>query len=125
MISRRRLLTPAALALGGSLVGGRAGAQGEDAPADAFRGKFLSVLKKSDPSYSISLEAVQIRPVGSVGFLVGVGADDGVPDNWQIGLTVWIALDDVSEITVFETLDDLRAAMNGLDLKVARQGPGR
>lgn len=32
------------------------------------------------------------------------------PDNWQKGRTVYIALDDVSELTTFATLEELRKA---------------
>jgi hypothetical protein len=76
--------------------------------ASGFDGQFVSIVKKSNPSSSTDLEKVQIRKVDGRAFVVGVGAD--VPDNWQKGRTVWVALDDVSEVTVFSTLEELRKA---------------
>jgi hypothetical protein len=120
MWSRRRLVSLAALTLGCALVGTWSRAQEGDAPADEFQGKYLMIVKKSDPDYSINLEKARVRTLGDSRFLVGVGADDAIADNWQAGLTIWIALDDISEITVFDSLDDLRDVVGGLDLRVAR-----
>lgn len=76
-----------------------------------FEGKFLSVTTKSGPEYSTSLEKVRVQRLGDQHFLVGVGADDGHPDNWQKGFVIWISLNDVSEITVFGSIDDLKKSM--------------
>src|SRR5262245_61346944 len=76
--------------------------------ATGFDGQFVSIVKKSNPNSSTDLEKVQVRKVDGRSFVVGIGAD--VPDNWQKGRTVWVALDDVSEMTVFATLDELRKA---------------
>jgi hypothetical protein len=78
------------------------------APEQVFAGKFLAVVKKSNPMSSIDLTKVEIRRLEGRSFLVGVGAD--TPDNWQKGKTVWLALDDVSEVTTFDTLEELRKA---------------
>ena len=74
----------------------------------AFEGKFISIQKKSNPANSVDLEKVEVKTLGGRAFLVGIGAD--TPDNWQKGRTVWVALDDVSEVTVFGTLEELRKA---------------
>jgi hypothetical protein len=79
----------------------------EESPS--FDGQFLSISKKSNPASSVELEKVQLRTLGGRSFLVGVGTD--TPDNWQKGKTVWVAVDDVAEITVFATLDELRKAI--------------
>ena len=107
------------MTLGVLLGGWAARGQGPPPAPEAFQGKYLLVYKKSDPSYSITLAKVEVQKLGDVAFLVGTGADDGNPDNWQAGLTIWVALDDVSEFTVFESLDDLKDTLGGLDLKVA------
>ena len=73
-----------------------------------FEGAFVSIIKKSNPASSTDLENAQMREVRGRWFVVGVGAD--VPDNWQKGRQVWVALDDVSEVTTFATLDELRKA---------------
>jgi len=85
---------------------------------ESFEGQFVSIVKKSNPSSSTDLEKVQIRKVDGRAFVVGVGAD--VPDNWQKGRTVWVALDDVSEMTVFTTLEELRKA--GIPGEVKKDG---
>jgi hypothetical protein len=73
-----------------------------------FEGQFVSVIKKSNPNSSTDLANARVREVRGKPFLVGVGAD--VPDNWQKGRTVYIALDDVSEVTTFASLEELRKA---------------
>jgi len=77
-------------------------------PEQPFTGKYLAVVKKSNPMSSIDLMKVEVRRLEGRSFLVGTGAD--TPDNWQRGKTVWLALDDVSEVTTFDTLEELRKA---------------
>jgi hypothetical protein len=74
----------------------------------SFDGQFVSIIKKSNPNSSTDLENAQIRELRGRLFVVGTGAD--VPDNWQKGRTVWVVLDDISEVTTFATLEDLRRA---------------
>jgi hypothetical protein len=81
-------------------------------PSSEFEGKYLTVTTRSDQEHATSLEKVQLKRLGNESFLVGVAADDGHPDNWQKGLTVWIAVGDVSQITVFPTLDALKKTVN-------------
>ena len=88
-----------------------------DDPA-GFDGQFVSIVKKSNPNSSTDLEKVQVRKVDGRSFIVGIGAD--VPDNWQKGRTVWVALDDVSEVTMFATLEELRKA--GTPGEVKKEG---
>jgi hypothetical protein len=76
--------------------------------AATFEGQFVSIVTRSNPTSSTDLARAQIRKLDGRSFVVGIGAD--VPDNWQKGRTVWVALDDVSEVTVFATLEDLRKA---------------
>jgi hypothetical protein len=80
----------------------------KDGPANTFEGKFVSIVKKSNPASSTDLEDARIREVHGRPFVVGTGAD--VPDNWQKGRTVYVALDDISEVTAFATLEELRKA---------------
>jgi len=88
-----------------------------------FTGKFLTVLKKSNPTSSIDLENVRVQKLDGRSFLVGTGCD--TPDNWQKGKTVWVALDDVSEITTFENLAELRKAGTLQDAPKAESPPKR
>jgi hypothetical protein len=87
-----------------------------------FAGKFLAVVKKSNPMSSIDLVKVEVQRLEGRSFLVGTGAD--TPDNWQKGKVVWVALDDVSELTVFSTLEELRRASQLQDAPKA-DGPPR
>jgi hypothetical protein len=89
--------------------------------ATSFDGQFLSISKKSNPGTSVELEKVRVRSVGGRSFLVGLGTD--TQDNWQKGKTVWVALDDVAELTVFATLEDLRKAVNGQEQPKKDGGP--
>ncbi len=92
-------------------------------PDQPFAGRFLTVVKKSNPSSSIDLEKVRVQKLDGRSFLVGTGCD--TPDNWQKGKTVWVALDDVSEITTFATLDELRKAGTLQDAPKAENPPKR
>lgn len=79
---------------------GQAGADHE------FEGKALSVITKSDPRSAVELEKVRVKKFEGRSFLVGVGAD--TPNNWQVGQVVWIAVDDISVITVYASVEELR-----------------
>ena len=73
-----------------------------------FVAPFITVVKQSNPGSSIDLQNVSVRKLDGRSFLVGTGAD--TPDNWQKGKTVWVALDDISEVTTFATLEEMRKA---------------
>jgi hypothetical protein len=92
------------------------------AQENVFEGKFVSIQKKSNPANSVDLEKVELKTLGGRAFLVGIGTD--TPDNWQKGKKVWVALDDVSEVTVFGTLEELRKAGNPQDAP-KKDGGGR
>ena len=117
------VLALAALAL---FVAGPAGVAQQPPAGGAeqpFTGKFLTVLKKSNAASSIDLENVRVQKLDGRSFLVGTGCD--TPDNWQKGKTVWVALDDVSEITTFASLDELRKAGTLQDAPKGENPPKR
>jgi len=78
------------------------------AAGQPFGGQFMTVVKRSNPGSSIDLEKVRLQKIDGRSFLVGVGCD--TPDNWQKGKMVSVALDDISEVTTFSTLEELRKA---------------
>jgi len=108
-----------------ALVAGPAGVaqQPRGETEQPFTGQFLTVVKKSNPASSIDLEKVRIQKLDGRSFLVGTGCD--TPDNWQRGKTVWVALDDVSEVTTFASLDELRKAGTLQDAPKAENPPKR
>jgi hypothetical protein len=73
-----------------------------------FGGQFMTIVKRSNPGSSIDLEKARLQKIDGRSFVVGVGCD--TPDNWQKGHTVCVALDDISEVTTFATLEELRKA---------------
>ena len=82
----------------------------QDRPAEGerpFTAEFVTVVKKSNCGSSMDLEKVKLIKLDGRSFLVGTGAD--TPDNWQKGKSVYVALDDVSEVTTFgcETISPL------------------
>jgi hypothetical protein len=88
----------------------------KDEPATFDGGaRFVSIVKKSNPASSTDLANPRIREIHGRAFVVGTGAD--VPDNWQKGRTVFVALDDISEVTTFATLEELRKANIPQDAK--------
>jgi hypothetical protein len=83
-------------------------------------GQFVSIIKKSNPHISTDLEKIELCKIEGKSFLVGKGAD--VPDNWQKGKMVWVAMDDVSEFTVFATIEELRKA--GVQQEIPKKDGG-
>jgi hypothetical protein len=76
--------------------GGQAGIQ--------IRSRYLAVHLRSSSEYGATLEKVQVRRIGDRVFLVGRGIDDGTPDNWYKGKTIWVAVDDIGLMTEFNDL---------------------
>lgn len=69
----------------------------------SFAGKAVQVTTKSDPNYTELLVDVEVKTLGDVKFLVGTSRETG---GYKNGLTVWIALADVSNITLFASPRD-------------------
>ena len=69
-----------------------------------FKGKVIVVFAKNQAPAPI-LEKAAIREVGKRSFLVGKVADD--QSRWA-GSLIWLAMDEVSMIAVFDTVDDAR-----------------
>jgi len=80
-------------------------------PEHAFTGKILVVNLKSDPDTTLIIENPTISPKGGRDFLVGIGIDDGDEEEWRGGLTVWTAMDDISQIVEVRDLEDLKRRM--------------
>src|SRR5262249_38675225 len=111
MSTRLRLALFTAACAGCLLAG--APAPGQDArPAlpFEFEGKYLAVMLRSNRDLTHTLERVQLRKLGDHLFLSGYGVDTGSAQKGYIGLNVWVALSDVSEIQVYPTQDALRRA---------------
>ena len=109
-------------ALGAFVVGPVGLAQEERTnPEQPFTNQFVTVVKRSNPDSSIDLCKVRVQKLDGRSFLVGTGCD--TPENWQKDRTVWVALDDVSEITTFANLDEMRKAGTIPDLPPVENSP--
>jgi hypothetical protein len=75
-----------------------------------FEGKFLAVTLKSNKDLTHALKGLKLRKLGNQLFIVGTGVDTGSGQKEYIGLNVWIALGDVSEIQVYGTHAALKKA---------------
>ena len=115
LISLSGLLIAAVALL--AAIGSPVASADREEPGKQFDGKFVSILRKSGPDSSTNLEKVHLAKLEDRSFLVGKGVD--IPDNWQKGRTVWIALDDIGEMTVFDTLEELKKAVLDADPKFA------
>ena len=73
-----------------------------------FKGKVLVVMTKALPPGAI-LEKASIRELAQRFFLVGKAPEGDA--RWA-GSTIWLAMDDVSMIASFDTLEDARKAIN-------------
>ena len=84
--------------------------QAAPAREEAFVGKVLVVTLKSSDEFGATLEKVQIRNLGGKPYLVGTGVDDGQPDNWVAGQTMWFPLEDVAQMVEFSDVEQLKKA---------------
>jgi hypothetical protein len=75
-----------------------------------FEGKYLAVMLKSNRDLTHTLQRVELRKLGDQLFMVGVGVDAGSAPKGYVGLQIWLALSDVSEIQVYPTPDALKKA---------------
>jgi hypothetical protein len=75
-----------------------------------FEGKFLAVTLKSNKDLTHALKALKLRKIGNQLFVVGTGLDTGSGQKDYVGLSVWLALNDVSEIQVYATHAALKKA---------------
>jgi hypothetical protein len=73
-----------------------------------FAGKILCVSIKGSSEYGARLEKAQVKNLGNKWYLVGTGVDDGEPDNWVKGRTMWISLDTVDQIVEFSSVEDYK-----------------
>ena len=83
-----------------------------DAAAAAlhFTGKVIDVTTASDTESSMALEKFEMRRIADGEYLVGKAVDDGDPETWYKGQTVWIALDDISKIVEFADVEAYKKA---------------
>lgn len=83
-------------------------------PRSEFSGKVIVITLKSDPEYAAYLQNVETRAVGRNLFLVGEGVEAGF-DDWTAGRRTWVAMDDVSQVIEFDTVADLKKALETHD----------
>jgi hypothetical protein len=89
--------------LGGDEPKGPAKANGE------FAGKIVVVQTKAGVK-NATIENAGIRPLGNRSFLVGKSIADDVINqrSYFTGSEVWVPVDDIESLVVFETLNQLR-----------------
>lgn len=113
MMHRRLLMAACLAAAGVATICFAAQDAGESRPANAadtkvseFAGKYL-VINDTQESGAVLVEA-KIQTLGGQPFLVGKGAAVGGP--WKVleDKTVWVELQHVTQIAVFDTLDEAK-----------------
>jgi hypothetical protein len=87
------------------------------APATPLTGRALILSLKSNDEWGPFLQNPEVKRIGDKSFLVGKGIDDPseTVESWQVGRTVWIAVDDVSTIVEFDNAEDLKAEVTKAD----------
>ena len=84
---------------------------------DPFAGKALMIYAK-EPAKGAMLEKVKIKQLGNRSFLVGKTIDkDAESRSHWTGVTMWVAIDDVTEIIEFKSADEAREAFVELEKK--------
>jgi hypothetical protein len=78
-----------------------------------FTGKILILTTRSEPEVSTIIEQPSRRQIGGQEFLVGTVVDSDEPEEWRVGLTVWTALDDISQIIEVSDRQELRERLEG------------
>jgi hypothetical protein len=117
-MNRKVLAVGTSLVVAASLLAGVA-LQADDprtaAAQGKLTGKIVVIWLRSDPETSAALENAEVRQLGTHAFLVGKGIDDGSDDNWQKGQFVWLAMDDIAQLTEFANLDSYKKALPAED----------
>lgn len=80
-----------------------------NAEAD-YTGKVLVISMKGNRAGGL-LETVKVRALGGRVFLVGRLTDDGTVKNEFKGVTVWLAVDEVSQIFEFKNVAEAQKAV--------------
>jgi hypothetical protein len=83
----------------------------EAAPPNPFAGKALMLTVKSDPDWITCIENPSVQHVGGKDFVVGTCFQGGDDDEWRAGLTIWTAMDDISQITEARDVETLKKKM--------------
>jgi hypothetical protein len=84
------------------------GAGNQDDTPSPFKGRVVIISSHSDIETGAALHDPVIKKLGEQEFLVGVSVDDGQPDDWQKGHTVWVAIDDIAQLVEFANVDEAR-----------------
>ncbi len=74
---------------------------------DLFSGKILVLNERSNAAFGATLEEVHVTRLGDQTFLVGKGFDADEGKGWYNGRTVWVPLNEVSQIVEFQDRGDL------------------
>jgi len=78
-------------------------------PEDEFAGKVVMIWGK-DPNNGGVLENVRCKQLGNRYFLVGKQAPKTDEKSRWTGVAVWIAIDQITRIAAFDSVDDAREA---------------
>jgi hypothetical protein len=88
------------------------------AAAGDFEGQFLDVIMKTPTVMNglsftthYPLQKVQRKALGDQWFLVGEGINVPGLQKWYAGATIWLAVNDISGIHVFPSLEKLKASL--------------
>ncbi|MEX2559586.1 MAG: hypothetical protein WD403_06705 [Pirellulales bacterium] len=83
----------------------------ESKPRGLFAGKIIAIAQRS--SYDDGawvLRDVTVELIGDKQFLVGTGAETGIED-WMDGLRIWVSIEDIADITEFESVEQYKERM--------------
>jgi hypothetical protein len=87
------------------------------APDEPFAGKVLMVYGR-EPAKGALLEKVKVKQLGNKSFLVGKTVDrTGNGESRWAGLTMWTAIDEVTDIYEFTSVDAAREAFAEIERK--------
>jgi hypothetical protein len=84
-----------------------------------FTGKIVVLTQRSNSTLGATLEDVHIRRIGDQTFVVGKGFASEEGKGWYNDRTVWVPLNDISQVTEFEDRGDLLKARDN------RRGTGQ
>jgi len=74
---------------------------------DSWGGQILKILVISDYSLGIVAKNTHLEKIGDAFFLVSIVVNRGDEAEWRADKEVWIPLDEVSQIIVFESVEEI------------------
>jgi hypothetical protein len=107
---KKMLLGIVVVTVGFLMAASYGGADEHAEPANPFKGKLLIIgTKGHSNTYGAVIREPSVRKLGDSQFIIGTGVGGEGIGDWQKDRTVWVAIDDISQIVEYDSLEQYLA----------------